>query len=279
LRIIGFEVDSNALTITMPADSLKELLTAIRNFAKPKQRRSLRDFQKLAGWINWSLNAFPLLRPGMSQLYAKMKGKTNTHQMIWISVALVHKLTWLANRMELARGLHILRSTEWTAADADIVIYANACLTGMGFWIPALMLGFQCPTTSSKPGIFLFEALTVTCALDWCTQQVNARGKRIVIYTDNQNTVDMFNTLHAGPELNPLLLATVDWITDLEIELRVFHVPGTQNAVADALSRFQNDNAYALAPGLFIAPFYPGNLVLPAIPLIPPQTLLGSDFL
>ena len=72
LPIIGFDVDPNLMTITMPPSARDELVSAIRIFANPRQRRSLRDFQRLAGWVNWSLNVYPLLRPGLSSVYEKM---------------------------------------------------------------------------------------------------------------------------------------------------------------------------------------------------------------
>jgi hypothetical protein len=73
LTIIGFEVDPNAMTITMPLDARSDLIRAVRPFAVIGTRRPLRDFQRLAGWINWALNVYPLLRPGLSTMYEKMK--------------------------------------------------------------------------------------------------------------------------------------------------------------------------------------------------------------
>jgi hypothetical protein len=61
LQIIGFDVDPNAMMITMPLAARDELVLAVRTFASPRQRRSLKDFQRLAGWINWALNMYPLL--------------------------------------------------------------------------------------------------------------------------------------------------------------------------------------------------------------------------
>ncbi|KAF8805884.1 hypothetical protein BYT27DRAFT_7103441, partial [Phlegmacium glaucopus] len=61
LMIISFDVDPNAMTITMPPDACRDIIRAIRDFANPCQCRLLKDFQCLAGWINWALNVFPLL--------------------------------------------------------------------------------------------------------------------------------------------------------------------------------------------------------------------------
>jgi len=61
LQVIGFDVDPNVMTITMSLNARAELVTAIQTFADPHQHRSLKDFQHLAGWVNWALNVFPLL--------------------------------------------------------------------------------------------------------------------------------------------------------------------------------------------------------------------------
>ena len=73
LTIIRFEVDLNALRITMPHEARQELINAVHVFANPKQCRSLKDFQRLAGWVNWALNVYPLLKPGLSSIYEKMR--------------------------------------------------------------------------------------------------------------------------------------------------------------------------------------------------------------
>ncbi|KAF8229506.1 hypothetical protein L208DRAFT_1286168 [Tricholoma matsutake] len=61
LTIIGFDIDPNTMTITMPPDTHQNLLAAICAFANPSQHHSLKDFQCLADWVNWSLNIYPLL--------------------------------------------------------------------------------------------------------------------------------------------------------------------------------------------------------------------------
>jgi len=106
LMIIGFDVDPNAMTMTMPAQSRSDLLTAQREFAHPGQSHPLHEFQRLAGWMNWALNAYPLLWPGMSSLYHKMSGKVHAHQLIWVSISLCHELTWFAGWMEQSISSH-----------------------------------------------------------------------------------------------------------------------------------------------------------------------------
>jgi hypothetical protein len=83
----------------------------------------------------------------------------------------------------------------------------------------------------------------------------------VVVYCDNTNTVDMFNTLHAKPEYNLILLMAVGFVLGTHSSFRVFHIPGEQNVVSDALSRDCYGAALSAAPGITILPFKPLQLM------------------
>ena len=91
------------------------------------------------------------------------------------------------------------------------------------------------------------------------------RGARVVIYTDNLNTVQIFNSLACLPAYNHILRYSVDILLSTKIDLRVLHVSGEHNTVADALSRCQFLTALDAAPGLQIAPFEPPRWTLGAV--------------
>ncbi|TFK33544.1 hypothetical protein BDQ12DRAFT_615093 [Crucibulum laeve] len=140
----------------------------------------------------------------------------------------------------------------------------------MGFWIPSLSIGFQCQTDRPSSDIFYLKALALLSALHWIVTNLHPqRSTQIVLYTDNSNTVSMFNTLHAQPSLNPILLTAVDFALNHDIHFRVFHIPGERNTVADALSRFHNQHAIDAAAltshtPLHISLFQPPHLTLGA---------------
>ncbi|KAF8994781.1 hypothetical protein BDQ17DRAFT_1430791 [Cyathus striatus] len=86
LTIIGFSVDANRLSISMPSEKKCELIEHISSFIAPQHiKHSLREFQQLAGWINWSLNVHPLLRPGLAALYQKMAGVDSPNTRIYVN--------------------------------------------------------------------------------------------------------------------------------------------------------------------------------------------------
>ncbi|CAA7269722.1 unnamed protein product [Cyclocybe aegerita] len=104
LTIIGFEVNANTMTITMPEASKFDLLASICDFATHGRRHTLSAFQELAGWINWALNVFPLLCPGLCTLYHKMAGNQKSSALIWVNQCLCAELHWVTDHIKNSGG-------------------------------------------------------------------------------------------------------------------------------------------------------------------------------
>ena len=263
LPIIGFDVNPNLMTITMPPSARDELLSAICVFTNPRQRCSLRDFQCLAGWVNWSLNVYPLLRPGLSSVYKKMRRGSYPFQKLSINNTICHELHWLADHVETSNGIRIIESREWSRSEAHDTFLCDACPTGMGYWSPKTCEGFVCAVSPlSRNGIFFFEALTVLSALSHVCESTSLKPHRLAILTDSLNTFDMFNSLHALPAYNPILITATDLLICSGMQLRVFHIPRNDNKVADALSRCDIDTACRLQPGIVVTQFSPPRFTL-----------------
>jgi hypothetical protein len=261
LRIIGFEVDPNAMTVTMARCDRLTLLENVRAFVKIAPggtRRSLRDFQQIAGYINWALNVYPLLKPGLSNLYAKISGKSQPFAKIRINQGLINDFQWFASHVERSDGVHIFRDPGWDPETADLIAFSDACLTGLGFFFPSLLLGYQThiPHGPPKDTIFFFEALAICSAIHYSASRVPLPN-HLTIFSDNSNSVNMFNTLRAKPMYNTILKSSVDILILSNISLHVVYIPGEENVVADALSRYDNMRASAACPGLQIATFEP----------------------
>ena len=83
------------------------------------------------------------------------------------------------------------------------------------------------------------------------------KGSNFLIYTDNSNSVDIFHTLCCLPPYNPLLKAAVDILIHNDYSLRVLHIPGEENIIADALSRICFSIALNSEPNLKLDIFHP----------------------
>ncbi|EIM90459.1 uncharacterized protein STEHIDRAFT_50496 [Stereum hirsutum FP-91666 SS1] len=136
----------------------------------------------------------------------------------------------------------------------------------MGIWCGKQNIGFQAERFNhprAAGGIFYFEALTVVSALEWaCAQPV--RPKRLVIFCDNTNAVNVFDKLKADDPYNDILLYSIQLRQYYEIDLRVVWIRSEENPIADAISRFDLGTVLRLAPGARIFQFQPPRLPLGA---------------
>ncbi|KAF7785160.1 hypothetical protein Agabi119p4_1325 [Agaricus bisporus var. burnettii] len=260
LTIIGIHVDAVNLTLSMPPDRKEALLKELDRFIIRRSEKALRksftlkDFQRLAGWLNWAFNVYPLLRPSLSHLYSKIaplrRGKAPVH----MNCAISRELEWAEHHIKVSDGVILLKHLDWTAAEADYTIFCDACEFGLGFWYPFLNLGYwgYAPSDTTND-IYFREGLCVAAALEDVSRR--SSNSSVVIYTDNQSTFDVFSSLHADPNHNSLFLYMADLQISCRLNLRVLWTPGRVNHVADALSRHKFDVVLALAPQIELHSF------------------------
>ncbi|KAJ6493725.1 hypothetical protein C8R47DRAFT_1044184 [Mycena vitilis] len=275
LVVIGFLVDTRLMRVTIPDDARLEFIAELRRWTRKSKhdiRHTLREWQALAGYANWVFNVFPLLKPGLCNIYAKMEGKSKRNALISVNEAVRSDLRWMADHIEHADGIFLIQSVDYLPEDANLIIYCDASTHGagrggMGFYIPNLCVAYQSELPRAlldSLKIFFYEALCV-CAAVHHAANILPRGARLTIYTDSLNSVDVFNSLKALPVYNGILKSTVDVQLRHALDLRVLHVPGTINKVADAISRWNSPLACKLVPGLSIHPFSaPQNALGPA---------------
>lgn len=141
-------------------------------------------------------------------------------------------------------------------------------MDGLGFYFPSALEGSQAAPPSFFPpnNIMYREAFCLVWALHFAVSRLMDRmpNKRITVLTDSSNTFDIFQSLRTQPLYNGLLRSAMDICVRHDISLRVLHIEGKKNVVADALSRWQTDLAFKLCPDLQIV-----NCEFPYIYLAP----------
>ena len=76
IPIIGFEVNPNVMMVTMSDAKKAEIIDACTAFTLCGACKTLQEFQCQQGWINWTLNVFPHLRPALCESYCKISRKS-----------------------------------------------------------------------------------------------------------------------------------------------------------------------------------------------------------
>jgi hypothetical protein len=272
LCIIGFDVDPNAMTVTIPLKACLQFLTRISDFintAGTDRRHTLWEFQSLAGYANWVFNVYPLGQPGLCTLYSKIAGKTKANAHIYLNTAIRRELLWLSHYIETAPPVRIFSATSWDPAEArsagihQLEVFTDASSIALAYYFPSLKLAYHAPlpNVSVSDKIFWFEALAACAAIhhaaDVWARDFTPKLDRLLVHSDSTNTVDMFNSLHTKPHYNTILVSSINARIHASLDVRASHVPGNLNVIANAVSRENFSLAYRLVPDLTILSFTP----------------------
>ncbi|KAJ8519646.1 hypothetical protein ONZ45_g3460 [Pleurotus djamor] len=210
----------------------------------------MNELSRIAGWINWALNVYPLLRPALCHVYAKMSGEYHPLKKLYINNDIRREFQWLIRHLEASDGVRILKSTDWRPESADITLFTDASLSAMSFWDPESHEGFVCDNPQFKDSsINLWESLAVVSAIHHLSL-CHPQAARIVIYSDSSFVVNMFNSLKCPKRYSMLLRCAVDILISFNYQLRVLYIPTEQNLMADALSRGQFIKALTFDPDI-----------------------------
>ena len=268
LKIIGFWVDANQGSLSLPPSSLVDIVDKIKAFlATPNRKPTLREWQRLAGHLNWLLNVLPWARPALTALYHKTSGKTRPLGAVHLNAEVTSDLTWLSSIIPRSVGVRFLDDGIWDDSAADLEVWTDASLTlGMSFVYgnQGFMYGLkECPP-GLKIDIFFLELVAIMSAIHHVAS-FPSPPHRLLIHTDSLDSVSVFNTLRVSEALhNGPLMAVAGIIIRSGIDLRIRHIPGKLNIRADLLSRLLLDEYRAKFPLDRVRLFSPPRDLLPA---------------
>ena len=236
LTIIGFDVDPNGVSVKLPSSRRDEYFAEIDEFAQG-DKRTLLQFQKLAGLTESALVANPFGRPGLSGVHAAMSERQSPDGLIPVSPRVRRELRWLKNHIQTNDGGLSLKFLDDWGKHGDLASYVDACPSGLGLWIPSLRQGFY--AAMNERAIQDLEAFAIVAALEHAARHF--RPTNLAIFSDSLTIVEMFDSLNTQDEnRNILVTAFADIVQQHGIWCRVFHIPREENTTADALSRFNN---------------------------------------
>jgi hypothetical protein len=178
---------------------------------------------------------------------------------IFINKRVRNDLLWFAKQVELLEGIWVMDTEEWCAEDADFQIWGDASSIGLAFYLPSHKTAYVAdPVVDQEQNynIFFNEAVTVLAALQWAASKTPP-PKCLAIHTDSTTAFAIFNTLRALDIYNPIIMALVKIRLESKINLRIFHIEGKKNIIADALSRRAFAAACMYMPELSIRHFTP----------------------
>jgi hypothetical protein len=267
LKIIGFWVDIKKGSISLSSESIQGLVTDISVFLASSERKAaLRDWQHLAGSLNWSLNVLPWARPALTEMYRKMRGKTLQFRPIPINGEVMRDLTWFSEMLQTAIGIYFVDSQAWKDSEADFVGWTDASNQGLSYVYAGNGFCYKVNPTEGKVKVdtFFRELLAILSLIHHIALK-SSPPHHILIFTDSLDSVDVLNSLAARESShNSILLAIAGIILKTGIDLRVRHIPGKLNIRADLLSRLLLEDYKLQFPSDRVRLFEPPRELLPA---------------
>ncbi|KAG5730697.1 hypothetical protein E4T56_gene4054 [Termitomyces sp. T112] len=205
LKIIGFWVDINQGTITLSEDSAADIVSKIESFIEtPSRRPPLRNWQRLAGHLNWLLNVLPWGRPTLTEMYRKMSGKDTMHPGIYLNKEVIADMNWLIDIIPKSMGVRFLDTMRWHNSAADMVIWTDASLKlGMAFIYAGNGFAYQMAPEemSTKIDIFFLELIAILSAI-FHVALFSHPPRRLLIFPDSLDSVAVSNSLGASKSLH-----------------------------------------------------------------------------
>lgn len=218
---------------TLPPDKKCDLVLALQSFVNSFHQR-LVDWQRIAGWASCDLNLLPLGRFSLQSSWEKISGKSIRNALVPVSREVKDDLLWLALAFEDSSGRLFITSSFWSCGEADAILYADACSTGLGVWFPAEKLGLFLQLPLPARNIFWAECVAIVVAIK---KGIESKAHQIFIYTDSYLCFNLFSSHNPNSILRPVFRHIIKRMFEASVDVKVFHISGDSNTIADALGQ------------------------------------------
>lgn len=248
IEFLGINLDSIKFQASLPKEKIDRIILVSSTLLE-KTSCSKRELLSLLGHLNFAMRIIPQGRPFISHLLSLASSVHSLEDPITITQACRDELRLWLTFLNQWNGLSFFYSN-LVSCPIDIQLFTDAA-PSIGFggfyqgrwfastWPPQL----QDITQSSA--LFELYPLVVAAFLwgkEWAT-------KSILVYCDNEATVHCINKGRShAPAMMPLL-RRLTWISACDQFIIIAkHVPGSENQIADSLSRFLFQKFRTLAP-------------------------------
>jgi len=214
-----------------------------------------RSLETTVGFLSFASKVVPASRPFLRRLYDALTATSRTHH-IRVSLEIRKDLSWWQMILPQWNGIRLLHHPRqilrlWTDASGQKGIRGYFLKPGetlSSIHTPAQLFRTTVPQWHKAKHINFNDMYTVLHALrTWTTQ---SRAGRIKLHCDNKAVVAaLAKGSFKGQAISPLRQIAMH-IALHDIELHCVWIPTKENALADALSRWDTEKIANLCPNL-----------------------------
>lgn len=244
LEFLGIELDSLAMEARLPPDKLEFLLGLLRSWSS-KRSASLREVQELAGFLQFASQVVPYSRPFIRRIIDFSMKFSSPFQRLRVPSGVHSDVHWWLTYCVPWNGVRFLRPSK-----PSVSIFTDASGTkGLGGVYGDHWFSTRCPRRYRTRDIQFKEAYAVLQAiLRWGDEWA---GSHVTFHVDNEA---VYNWLNSGSGRSPNSMGVIRMIFMLAAHLNFSFssvwISTSENALADAASRFQYSRLFQLRPTL-----------------------------
>ena len=239
---LGIGYDTVSMTMHITEERLQEIKGLLESWLT-WTHVSLHDVQHILGKLNFLCSTVRAGRIFVSRIINKLKdlptrGKQEMGQDFRAD------LKWWHTFMDRFDGVTLIPDLTWKAP--DVIISSDACLQAGGGWNEkdAEYWHARFPEELLENDVHINELETLALLTSLKIWRHKIRNSNILMYCDNQTTVDIVNSGSASNNFAQKCLRELCWITAGEnAVVKVVHRPGVQNRIADFCSRMDVDDS------------------------------------
>ena len=249
ITFLGLAIDTARREIQVPSDKIAAIMSKL-DIALSKKKLTLRELQSLLGSLNFICKA---VRPGrafLRRLFDLTSGVLKPHHRVRISLGARADLLAWRQFLSHFNGSVMLTEQAWRSSD-NLNLYTDASAEiGFGAFFRGSWTQGRWPSSIRclKLSIAFLELFPIVLALDLWGPLL--RNQRVFFWSDNEAVVSIINRQTSRcPKIMALVRKLVVRCLEFNIHFKARHIPGLDNGIADALSRFQMTRFRQLAPG------------------------------
>jgi hypothetical protein len=242
----GLEIDSVKQVVAVPIEKLGPIVEKIKN-AVQSEKITLRQLQSLVGSLSFLCRAVPPGRAFLRRLIDMQRGVKQPWYKIRLTAGAKADLRMWAIFLKHFNGSAIFMDQSWLS-DQDVQLFTDSSgAIGFGGFLDTDWFQGKWPQHVSKHSIAWLELFPIVVAIVLWGNRL--KGKRIILRCDNEAVVCIINKQTSKcPLIMKLLRFFVLQCLKNNLAFSARHVPGKENNVADALSRFQMERFRQAAP-------------------------------
>ncbi|XP_053387994.1 uncharacterized protein LOC128551264 [Mercenaria mercenaria] len=238
MSFVGIELDSVRMEKRLPEDKVHKLRDTLHSI-KVRKRVSLKELQSLIGLLNFACSVVTPGRAFLRRLIDLTVGVKKSHHKIRLNTEARADLAAWSIFVDGFNGISLMLPDRWESSQS-LQLFTDASNIGFGGYLSNRYFAGVWPADTfwDAMHITVKELFPIVLALElWSTLLQN---KCIIFNSDNEAVVHVINKQSSKDKVLMRLVRRLVMISlKCNILFQAKHVPGTNNTLADLLSRQQ----------------------------------------